>query len=64
MRGFFAQFVDEVYGVDRAVAERAVELRSQTLSLKMPDALILATADIHADLVLTGDAHWPGVAIA
>jgi predicted nucleic acid-binding protein len=65
VRGFFAQLIDEVYSVDRAVAERAAELRSQTLSLKMPDALILATADLHdADLVVTGDDRWPAVGIA
>jgi predicted nucleic acid-binding protein len=30
--GFFAHLIDEVYGVDRAVAERAAELRSHTRS--------------------------------
>lgn len=64
VRGFFAQLIDEVYDVDRAVAERAAELRSRTPVLRMPDALILATADIqHADLVVTGDDRWPGVGI-
>jgi predicted nucleic acid-binding protein len=64
VRGFFGQLIDEVYGVDRPVAERAAELRSQTPSLKMPDALILATADLQrADLVVTGDDRWPGVDI-
>jgi predicted nucleic acid-binding protein len=62
--GFFSQLIDEVYSVDRAVAEGAARLRSQTRSLKMPDALILATAELHADLVLTGDADWRGVGIA
>lgn len=65
VRGFFGQLIDEVYSVDRAVAERAAELRSQAPSLKMPDALILATADLHnADLVVTGDDRWPGVGIS
>ena len=27
----------------------------------MPDALILATADLHADAVLTGDERWLNV---
>jgi len=64
VRGFFAQLIDEVYSVDRAVAERAAVLRSQTPSLKMPDALILATAEVHhADLVITGDDRWPDVGI-
>lgn len=64
VRGFFGQLIDEVYSVDQAVAERAAELRSQTRALRMPDALILATADLHhADLVVTGDDRWPGVGI-
>ena len=64
VRGFFAQLIDEVYSVDNAVAERAAELRSQMPSLRMPDALILATADLcDADLVVTGDDRWPGVGI-
>jgi predicted nucleic acid-binding protein len=64
VRGFFGQLIDEVYSVDRAVAERAAELRSQTPSLKMPDALILATADLRrADLVITADDRWAGVGI-
>jgi predicted nucleic acid-binding protein len=64
VRGFFAHLVDEVHSVDRAVAERAAELRSRASSLRMPDALILATADVHrADLVVTGDHRWPGAGI-
>ena len=64
VRGFVAQLIDEVYSVDRAVAERAAELRSRTPALKMPDALILATADLHhADVVVTADDRWPDVGI-
>jgi predicted nucleic acid-binding protein len=39
------------------VADKAADLRSRRKSLRMPDALILATAELHpeADLVLTGD---------
>jgi predicted nucleic acid-binding protein len=65
VRGFFGQLIDEVYSVDRAVAERAAQLRSQTPSLRLPDALILATAYLHdADLVVTGDHRWSGVDIS
>jgi uncharacterized protein with PIN domain len=65
VRGFFNQLIDEVYIVDRALAERVAELRSHTPSLKMRDALSLATADLHdADLVVTGDDRWPGVGIS
>jgi len=59
VRGFFADLVDEVESVDRGVAERAAELRTATPSLKMPDALILATADLRdADVVITADHRW------
>jgi predicted nucleic acid-binding protein len=65
VRGFFDQLIDEIVSVDRAVAERAAGLRSQDLPLKMPDALILATADVHqADLVITGDERWSAVGIS
>lgn len=63
VRGFFADLIDEVYSVDRDVAERAAQLRIATPSLKMPDALILGSADVHhADLVITADHRWAGVA--
>jgi predicted nucleic acid-binding protein len=56
VRGFFEQLVDEIHSVDRAVAERAAQLRTRTPALKMPDALILSTADLRdAELVITGD---------
>jgi predicted nucleic acid-binding protein len=64
VRGFFGQLIDQVCDVDRAVAERAAELRTQTPTLKMPDALILATADVvRADLVVTGDERLSAVDI-
>jgi predicted nucleic acid-binding protein len=50
--GFFDRLVAEVYDVDRAVAERASELRGRKKSLKMPDALILATADTRPEVEL------------
>jgi predicted nucleic acid-binding protein len=62
VRGFFRDLVDEVHPVDRAVAERAAELRAARTSLRLPDALILATADLRkADVVITGDRHWTNV---
>lgn len=61
VRGFFADLVDDIHAVDRQIAERAAELRTTIRSLKMPDALILATADVHgADLVITADRRWVG----
>lgn len=62
VRGFFADLVDEVHDVDRNVAERAAELRTGKPSLKMPDALILATADLHdVDVIVTADHRWADV---
>ena len=57
VRGFFLQLISEVLPVDMHIAERAAELRSDLKSLRMPDALIVATADAEGevDLILTGD---------
>lgn len=63
VEGFFDAFVRDLLPVDRAVAGRAAELRGDRASLAMPDALILATADLHPDVdaVLCADAQWPKV---
>ncbi len=59
VRGFFEDLIDEVHDVDRHVAERAADLRAAKPSLKMPDALILATADLHgAETIVTADHRW------
>ncbi|HVT00128.1 MAG TPA: PIN domain-containing protein [Solirubrobacterales bacterium] len=63
VRGFFADLVAEILSVEVGTAERAAELRSANKSLRMPDALIAATADGHpdADLLLTGDSDLAAV---
>ena len=61
VRRFFAQTTSTRIPLDEPVAERAAELRAAHKALKMPDALILATADLHADVVLTGDERWLNV---
>ena len=55
--GFFAGLLSAVLPVDITVADRAADLRSRFRSLRMPDALILATAetDPEVDLIVTGD---------
>lgn len=55
--GFFAELTSAILPVDVPVADRAAELRSRFRSLRMPDALILASADTEAsvDLIITGD---------
>jgi predicted nucleic acid-binding protein len=57
VRGFFYELTAGILSVDVEIAEKAAELRSRLRSLRMPDALILATADIapEVELVLTGD---------
>lgn len=55
--GFFADLTSTVLLVDVPIADRAADLRSRFKSLRMPDALILATADLGQDveLIVTGD---------
>ncbi|MDE3069285.1 MAG: PIN domain-containing protein [Acidobacteriota bacterium] len=61
VRGFFSELVAEVVPVDREVAERAAELRGSRMALRLPDALIMATADLHADVLIGADAQWAKV---
>ena len=55
--GFFRGLLSAISPVDLAVADMAADLRSRFKSLRMPAALILATAetDPDVDLILTGD---------
>jgi predicted nucleic acid-binding protein len=57
VRGFFTDLISEILPVDADVADKAAGLRSRRKSLRMPDALILATAERHPEvkLVVTGD---------
>jgi predicted nucleic acid-binding protein len=57
VRGFFSQLISAVLPVDMDVADVAADLRSRSKSLRMPDALIVATAETDPDarLVVTGD---------
>lgn len=57
VRGFFEDLITEIATVNMPVAERAAELRAQRRSLRLPDALVLATADLHTavDLIVCGD---------
>lgn len=58
MRRFLAEVVGTRFAVDERVAERSAELRGAHRRLRTPDALILATGDLHADAVVTADAGW------
>jgi predicted nucleic acid-binding protein len=57
VRGFFVDLISSVMPVDLAVAERAAELRAERRSLRMPDALILAGADVddEVDRIICSD---------
>ncbi len=63
VEGFFDALVRDLLPVDRAVAARAATLRGQRKSLSMPDALIIATADLQptVDTVLCADGDWPKI---
>lgn len=60
---FFDALVKDLLPVDRKVAARAATLRGKRISLRMPDALILATADLHEgiDTIICADDDWPKV---
>lgn len=55
--GFFRSLTSAVLPVDVRVADRAADLRARFKALRMPDALILATADTEreVDRFVTGD---------
>lgn len=63
VEGFFETFLKDLLPVDKPVAARAAMLRGKRKSLPMPDALILATADLQTDVatVLCADGDWPKV---
>jgi predicted nucleic acid-binding protein len=62
VRGLFVDLIDEIVPVDVKTAERAARIRAVRRSLRLPDALILASAERQeADLVISGDERWTGI---
>lgn len=63
VRGFFSQLISGVLPVDTTIADTAADLRSRSKSLRMPDALIVATAEVEPDagLIVTGDRRVAGL---
>ncbi|GII83598.1 hypothetical protein Ssi03_15880 [Sphaerisporangium siamense] len=60
---FRSAAVDRIVAVDEAVAESAALLRARDLTLRMPDALIIATArEAGAEALLSGDQKFLGAA--
>jgi predicted nucleic acid-binding protein len=50
----------EVVAFDEAVAVEAAMLRSERPELRMPDAMVIATARLRrADVLVTTDRRWP-----
>ncbi len=61
-RGLITAAFGTPWPVDENVAVAAAVRRAQYPSLRLPDALVLATADVaRADRVLTGDKRWRGL---
>jgi predicted nucleic acid-binding protein len=62
VEAFVRDFAIRIEAMTPAIARAAAQLRSQTRSLRLPDALVLATADeLEAETVLTGDESWAGI---
>jgi predicted nucleic acid-binding protein len=62
VEAFLGDFAVRIEGMTPAIARAAAKLRSESKSLRLPDALVLATADeLGADRVLTGDESWAPV---
>lgn len=59
VESFLADFAVQIEPLTPKIARSAAKLRSESRSLRLPDALVLATADeLDADSVLTGDESW------
>lgn len=59
VEAFVRDFAIRIDTMTPAIARAAAQLRGESRSLRLPDALVLATADeLAADVVLTGDESW------
>lgn len=59
---FLDTVADQVAVVDRAVARAAAVLRANHPGIRLPDALVLATGQVHVvDEIHTGDRRWRSV---
>jgi predicted nucleic acid-binding protein len=59
VEAFLADFAIRIEAPTPAIARDAAQLRGASRSIRLPDALVLATADeLEADIVLTGDESW------
>jgi predicted nucleic acid-binding protein len=58
VRGFFRDLVSTIVPFTVDLAERAAELRARHRTLRLPDAIVLATGERHADSIVTADDRW------
>jgi uncharacterized protein with PIN domain len=59
VEAFLKDFAIHIEATTPAIARRAAQLRGESRRVRLPDALVLATADeLEADNVLAGDASW------
>ena len=59
VEAFLSDFSIRLEALTPAIARAAAKLRSESRSLRLPDTLVLATAEeLGAELVLTGDESW------
>jgi predicted nucleic acid-binding protein len=59
VEAFLSDFAVKIEPITAPIARAAARLRSGRRSLRLPDALVLATADeLGADRLLTGDESW------
>ena len=59
VEAFLADFGVRTEAMTPAIARAAAQLRGEVRSLRLPDALVLATSDeLEADGLLTGDESW------
>lgn len=62
VEAFLADFAVHIEEMTPSIARAAAQLRSESRSLRLPDALVLATADeLEAERLLTGDESWTRV---
>ena len=62
VEAFLADFAVRIETMTPSIARAAAKLRSESRSLRLPDALVLATADeLEADNLLTGDESWVSI---
>ncbi len=59
IHGFLESAAIRVHPIDAEIAKQAGKLRAKHSTIKLPDALVLATGlNLSADVILTADKNW------